>query len=95
MCGEHEVDFIKLARLLGADWVELGDESTLRQVTGTEVAFAGPIRLRGVALIVADVTVEGRRGLMVGANAVDRHDQGVHQGRDLTVSVFADLKISQ
>ncbi|MCA9561145.1 MAG: proline--tRNA ligase, partial [Myxococcales bacterium] len=93
--GDHELNEIKVKKLLGGETVRLTDEAQVRAVTGAPVGFAGPIGLDGVEAILADHAVRGLRGAVVGANAADRHTVNVDEGRDFQVDRFGDLRLAR
>jgi len=92
--GDHELNEIKLAKLLGADAVELADDARTVAATGAPVGFAGPVGLGGVESIIADHAVRGMRDAVVGANAGDAHHVHVDEGRDFQAARFADLRLA-
>lgn len=92
--GDHELNEIKLRKLLGADAVHLADDEQVKAATGAPVGFAGPVDLPGVKSIVADNALRGLRDAVVGANAADAHHVHVDEGRDFRVDRFGDLRLA-
>ena len=92
--GNHEINEIKLQRLLGADTLELADPETIQNVTGAPVGFAGPQGL-DVEHLIADFGLRGLGNLVSGANEDDHHVTGVNIGRDFTPTQWADIRIAQ
>ncbi|MGE3154332.1 MAG: proline--tRNA ligase [Nitrospiraceae bacterium] len=92
--GDHEVNPIKLARLLGVVEVTMAPPETVTAVTGAPVGFAGPIELRDVRLF-ADHAVKQVRNMVVGANKAETHYLNANWDRDFTVTQFADLRNAQ
>ncbi len=92
--GDHEVNEVKLARLLKVTDVALADAETVQYVTGAPPGFAGPVGLQH-ARIVADHTVKGMSNVVIGANKADTHYQNANLNRDFTVEQFADLRNAQ
>jgi len=92
--GDHEVNEVKLARLLHVNEVVLADPQTVEQLTGAPVGFAGPVGLRQVR-ILADQAVRGMRNVVVGANKADTHYRNANLERDFSVDQFADLRNAQ
>jgi prolyl-tRNA synthetase len=92
--GDHELNPIKVKKLLGAQAVELATEEQVRAATGAAVGFAGPVGLKGVTAILADRAVQGMTGAVAGANADDHHFIHVTEGRDFAVHRFADLRLA-
>ena len=92
--GDHEVNPIKLARLLGVVETTMATPETVMSVTGAPVGFAGPIGLRKVR-IFADHAVKNVRNMVVGANKAETHYLNANWDRDFTVTQFADLRNAQ
>ncbi len=92
--GDHELNEVKLARLLRVTEVQLADQETVARLTGAPVGFAGPIGLPGIRLF-ADHALKGMRNIVVGANQADTHYLDANQDRDFTVHQFADLRNAQ
>ncbi|MGC4095845.1 MAG: proline--tRNA ligase [Nitrospira sp.] len=92
--GDHEVNEVKLARLLKATDVVLADPETVQQVTGAPPGFAGPVGLQRIR-ILADHAVRGMKNVVIGANIADTHHQNANVDRDFSVEQFADLRNAQ
>jgi len=90
MRGDHDLNEIKLCRLLGCNHVELANEETVLKLTGAPSGFAGPVGLN--LRILADHAVKTMADFVVGANKGDTHLSGVNVGRDFEVAEFADLR---
>jgi prolyl-tRNA synthetase len=88
--GDRELNEIKLANLLGVDFVEMASDEVVREITGAPTGFAGPVGLK--IRIVADGEVAGMANFVVGGNAVDVHLLDVNHGRDFEVEQFADIR---
>jgi prolyl-tRNA synthetase len=91
--GDHEVNEVKLARLLKVTDVVLADPETVQHVTGAPPGFAGPVGLH--VRILADHAIKGMNNVVTGANKSDTHYQNVNLDRDFTVEQFADLRNAQ
>jgi prolyl-tRNA synthetase len=89
--GDHEVNEVKLARLLHVTDVGLADPETVQRVTGSPPGFAGPVGLQQTR-ILADLAIKGMRNVVIGANKADTHYQDANLDRDFTVEQFADLR---
>lgn len=88
--GYRDVSEAKLARALGTEdfHVMRDDERELfPQVTP---GFTGPIGLTGVRQVF-DTELEGKRGMVTGANRVDYHYRGAEEGRDFKAEPLADV----
>jgi prolyl-tRNA synthetase len=92
--GCHDVNPIKLQRLLGADELDLADPDTIVQVTGAPVGFAGPQGLK-LDRVVADFGLRGGGNFVTGGNEKDYHVTGVNLGRDFTPTHWADIRFAQ
>jgi len=90
--GDHEVNEVKLRNLLGVPEVVLADEATVQEVTGAPSGFSGPVGLKGIP-VLADLSVQGMRNVVVGANKADTHLVNAAIGRDTTPDRFADLRV--
>jgi len=88
--GDHEVNEIKVKKLLGVSTLELADAATVTAATGAPIGFAGPIGLK--LRMVADHAVKTLRNVAVGANEADAHYVDANWDRDFTVEQFADLR---
>lgn len=92
--GDHDVNEVKVARLLGVNEVQLAAPEQVTNLTGAPVGFAGPVGLKN-ARILADHAVKGMRNFVVGANQPDTHFTDANWDRDFTVEKFADLRNAQ
>lgn len=92
--GDRELNPYKLARRLGVPRVEMLGPEEVRQLTGADVGFAGPVGLTGVR-IVADQEIRSLAGFVVGANEDDAHLVNVCHGRDFEVAEFTDIRVAQ
>jgi prolyl-tRNA synthetase len=90
--GDHEVNELKLRTVLGCHEVTLADETMVAAATGVVPGYLGPIGLKLRA--VADLSVQGMRGAVTGANQANLHFIQVDQPRDFTPSAFADLRLA-
>ena len=94
--GDRDVNDVKLKRFLGAKSVELADFETVLAATGANAGFVGPVKPADASLrIVADVSLKGATGRIVGANKDDYHLRDVDLARDTSLSdpCFADLTV--
>jgi prolyl-tRNA synthetase len=90
--GDHEVNELKLRTVLGCREVALADETGVAAATGAIPGYLGPIGLK--LRIVADLSVQGMRGAVTGANEANAHYVQIDQERDFTPSAFADLRLA-
>jgi prolyl-tRNA synthetase len=92
--GDRDVNEVKLKRYLGVKTLEMADYAAVREVTGAGVGSVGPVKpLKADIRIVADSSLEGASGRIVGANKDDYHLKNVDFARDTNISGYADLVI--
>jgi prolyl-tRNA synthetase len=91
--GHRELNESKAKNALGAATFFLADAAVVERITKAAVGFAGPVGLEGVR-IIADNSLKGRGGLILGANETDHHYTGGEEGRDFRADVFADLIVA-
>ncbi|HEY5599281.1 MAG TPA: proline--tRNA ligase, partial [Candidatus Manganitrophaceae bacterium] len=89
--GDHEVNEIKVKRLIGASELIFADAATVERLTGAPSGFSGPVGLKGVE-IIADLSIEEGAGFVVGANEKDAHYLHARPERDFKVGRFADIR---
>jgi len=94
--GDRDVNDVKLKRFLGAKSVALADFGTVLRETGANAGFVGPVNPADAGLrIVADVSLKGAAGRIVGANKDDCHLRDVDLARDTKLgdADFTDLVV--
>ncbi len=85
--GDFEINIIKIKNILKWDTIYFATESSVREVTGAPVGFAGPIGLK--CRIIADYSVKGLKNFVTGANKKDYHLKNVNfQDIDSKVDFF-------
>ena len=87
--GDHEVNPVKVRRLVDDETLELAEPELVQKVTGAPVGFAGPLELD--IPLYADNAVSHMSGFVTGGNASDVHMKGVDLS-DFTVKAFDDLR---
>ena len=90
--GDHEINESKLQEVLGCQEVILATEAEVEAATQVLPGFLGPIGL--TLRTVADLSIQGMRGAVTGANEPNAHYIEVDQERDFTPVVFADLRLA-
>ena len=83
--GDHEINEIGLARQLGVDEVLLASDAAVREATGTEIGFVGPVGFEG--RILADPDAVRVTNAIAGANETPYHYKNVNHGRDFDAEV--------
>ncbi|MFH0774137.1 MAG: proline--tRNA ligase [bacterium] len=91
--GTDELAEKKLKKVLGCKELKLAKKEIIGEVTGVPVGFSGPIGLK--LRMIADNSIRGRKGLVVGGNKIDTHITGVSCGRDFEPEAFADIKMAK
>jgi prolyl-tRNA synthetase len=89
--GDHEINELKLQAVLGCREIALADEAAVSAATGVTPGYLGPMGLN--LRTVADLSIQGMRRAVTGANEADAHYIEVDQERDFTPSAFADLRM--
>ena len=92
--GDHEVNEIKVKRLLGTVELELVKPELVPSLTGAAVGYVGPVGLKQIR-ILADWAVKAMANFVVGANQIDTHFIDTNWERDFRVDQFADLRNAQ
>jgi prolyl-tRNA synthetase len=89
--GDHEANEAKIKNRLGAAVLELADEKRIKEVTGGDMGFSGPV---GLSIpIVADHSVKNMINAVTGSNKVDRHLINVNPERDFRVKEWIDARV--
>ncbi|MCD6521284.1 proline--tRNA ligase [Candidatus Calescamantes bacterium] len=89
--GDHELNLLKVKKLLGVKNLELASPALIEEVTQAPVGFAGPMGLKGVK-IIADYRVAELKNFVTGANEKDAHYINVNPGRDFNIDVVGDVR---
>src|ERR1051326_7703534 len=90
--GDCDVNEIKVANFLGCTRLRLASPQTIKELTGAEVGYAGPIGLPSSVRIIADRAVGQRVNFECGANKTNYHNINVNFGRDLAVPEYGEFK---
>lgn len=95
MRGDLEINEVKLVNALDALAVKLCEEEQIKQATGAEVGFAGPVGLGEQVKLLADLSLEGQTNLLTGCNETGYHCLNVNLGRDSKAPEFHDLRLAR
>jgi prolyl-tRNA synthetase len=87
--GDHQLNLTKLARVLGTDDLRPAGADETLELMGANFGSLGPVGIE--ARIIADAALEGRRGLVSGANKDGYHLAGIAPGRDFQAR-FKDVR---
>ncbi len=90
--GDHEVEEVKLANLLGvsSDDLRMADDKEVYDATGTPTGYLGPIGL-DVRLVV-DQEVAAMSNFTIGANEKNFHVQNCNMERDFQATLTGDVR---
>ena len=89
--GDHEANETKIKNHLKARALDLADEKTVKEATGGDMGFSGPVGLK--VKIFADSSVRGMAGAVTGANKKDKHLKNVDEARDFKVTDWIDARV--
>jgi prolyl-tRNA synthetase len=90
--GDYDLNEIKLKNHLGCAELEMAGDDVVLKVTGAPTGFAGPVNLPAKVKVVADLSVQGMRNFVVGANAGDTHLKNVNIEHDFPAPEFVDIR---
>jgi prolyl-tRNA synthetase len=93
--GDCDVNELKVANFLGCKRLRLAPAQTIKQLTGAEVGYAGPIGLPPSVRIIADHAVSNRVNFECGANKTNYHNINVNFGRDVPIPELGDFKLAK
>ena len=93
--GDCDVNELKVANFLGCKRLRLASAETIKELTGAEVGYAGPIGLPSSVRIIADRAVGNRVNFECGANKTNYHNINVNFRRDLPVPELGDFKLAK
>ncbi len=91
--GDHELNEVKLKRVLGAENLEMAGPDAVERITGAPVGFAGPKGLTSDVRVVADHAVAYMKDFVAGANEEDAHFVGLNWKRDLEPPETHDIRV--
>jgi prolyl-tRNA synthetase len=90
--GDHTLSETKLATALGTEVFRPATADAALALHGAHLGSLGPVGLKPGVRILADLALEGRKNMIAGANADDRHLRNVTPGRDFQAE-FRDLRV--
>lgn len=71
VAGNHEINELKLKKIMNAKEVELASKEKVEEITGAEIGFAGPI---GLSIpVIIDYEIKYMHNYLVGANQTNYH----------------------
>ncbi len=92
VCGDDELNEIKLKNHLGVTELTLLDEVGVRRVMGTSPGSAGPVGIEDTRIVADHRVMEIRNGI-TGANDEGYHFFNVNPGRDFQPQEITDLRV--
>ncbi len=87
--GNDEVNETSLKKILKASTMELATFEEVKNVTGSEVGFVGPVNI-GLK-VVADEKIKYTKNMICGANKINYHFKNVNVDTDFKVDLYTDL----
>lgn len=91
--GDRELNETKFNNFIGIAEhdIELANEEMIKDITGANIGFAGPVGLVKDVKIIVDRSITKMKNLVVGGNETDFHIKNVNFGRDFNGEVAEDL----
>lgn len=93
--GDFDINEAKLKNALGVTELNLASASTIKELTGAEVGYAGPVNLPDSVKIIGDFSTQNRVNFECGGNETDYHLINVNFDRDFPTPEFADIRSVQ
>lgn len=91
--GDRTVNDIKVQKVHPSLVLEMAPAERIREATGCEPGFVGPVGLAPDIKVYADEEVKTMVNAVCGANKADHHLLNVLPGRDFRVTAYADLRL--
>jgi len=88
--GDHEVNEIKVAKIIGE--FRFASDAEIEERLGCRPGYIGPLGIAGDVYVAADHTVAAMNDFTCGANEAGYHLTGVNFGRDLPEPEVADIR---
>ena len=96
VAGIYGVSEAKLMRLFGGHSLSLAAPEVVKELTNSEVGYAGPVGLPPQVQVIWDLSTEHRNNFEAGANRTDHHCINLNFGRDLPCPAqFFDIRIAR
>ncbi|MDD5633908.1 MAG: proline--tRNA ligase, partial [Candidatus Omnitrophica bacterium] len=89
--GDHEANEAKIKKYLKVKVLELADAEKIRQFTGGDMGFSGPVGLS--MRIIADRDIKDMVNCVTGANKKDTHLSNVNPDLDFKVGEYFDARV--
>ena len=93
--GDREVNEVKVSNAIGGVIeMELASADIIREVTGAEVGFAGPIGINADYVLI-DREIAEQNNIIIGANKTEYHFENANYGRDFEGQVGDYKKVQE
>lgn len=92
--GDFEINEVAVKVAIDATTVRLASDEMIEELCQTVAGFAGPIGLPDTVRIIADHSVAGLTGAVVGANEIDHHLTNVVVARDIRVDAWVEIRLA-
>jgi prolyl-tRNA synthetase len=93
--GDCDVNEFKVKDFLKGNDLTLASPEVIKELTGAEVGYAGPVGLPPEVIVLADHYTRNRINFECGANRTDYHYINVNFGRDFPLPNFGDFKLAK
>jgi prolyl-tRNA synthetase len=93
--GDCDVNETKVKTCLHCKAIALAAPEIIKDLTGADVGYAGPVGLPPTVHVLADHYTKDRVNFECGGNRTDYHNINVNFGRDLPWPTFGDFKLAQ
>ncbi len=90
--GDFDINEAKFKAELGLNEVRLASAKTIKELTGAEVGYAGPVGLPDSIRLIADKSCEGRTNFECGGNETNYHLTNVNFEKDFKTPEFFDIR---
>ncbi len=92
--GDTSVNEVKVQNFLNCKTFELATPERVKEVTGAEIGYAGPVNLPDNIKLLADNFTKNRTNFECGCNKTNYHSINVNFERDFKMPIFGDFKLS-
>lgn len=90
--GDRTVNEVKINKIHPCDVLEMASSQDIKELTGSQPGYVGPVGLKKAVKIYADLEVEHMVNAIIGANDENYHYINVNITRDFSVTAFSDLR---
>lgn len=90
--GDFDINEAKLKNALKVNELNLASAETIKDLTGAEVGYAGPVNLPDSVKVIADFSTKDRVNFECGGNETNEHLINVNFERDFPTPEFADIR---